>query len=272
MMESHPAIWRFELFGEFQIRRGTDALAEFPSRMTKALLAYLALNSERWHTRDELVDLIWPDACVDAGRHRLSQALSWLRLQLNQRGDHGAIICTNRTTIGLNPEFVSTDVADFTSALCAADSAKNKCDKVRALSLAVTCYHGNLLTHNYQDWVLLERRNLESAYLDALRRLAAHYKQEDQWDKALDCIRRTIRVDPLDEDAHCDLIRLLVQSGQNAAAWRQFRDLEYILAIQLGVKPSPATLALVEPVYPGNRVSVMLDTPACRANTTAAFY
>lgn len=49
------------------------------SARTFALLAYLALEPERPHARDTLVDLLWPDLPQASGRQSLRQALYSLR-------------------------------------------------------------------------------------------------------------------------------------------------------------------------------------------------
>ena len=50
----------------------------------------------------------------------------------------------------------------------------------------------------------------------------------------------------LREEAHHSLIRLLVTTGQKAAALHQYQELERILAQELGATPDPAIHALLE--------------------------
>lgn len=49
------------------------------SERTFALLAYLAVESDRRHARAALVDLLWPDLSEASGRQSLRQALYSLR-------------------------------------------------------------------------------------------------------------------------------------------------------------------------------------------------
>jgi non-specific serine/threonine protein kinase len=101
--------------------------------------------------------------------------------------------------------------------------------------------------------------------LNALRRLAAYYEQAREWDLALDCVRRAVASDPLAEEAHCDLIRVLAESGQTAAALRQFRDMERLLATQLEAEPSQAAVVLIERIRQGNHGASAPTPPARRA-------
>ena len=75
----------------------------------------------------------------------------------------------------------------------------------------------------------------------AVQRLTAHYAEIHDWERALDYARRVVAANPLNEDAHQDLMRLLLAAGQPFAALRQFRELERILREELEVEPSPAT-------------------------------
>jgi DNA-binding SARP family transcriptional activator len=43
------------------------------------LLARLALQPQRRHSREELIELLWPGVDADVGRNRLRQVLSTLR-------------------------------------------------------------------------------------------------------------------------------------------------------------------------------------------------
>src|SRR5688572_14308629 len=89
----------------------------FPTRKTALLLAYLALHP-RPHSREALIDLCWPDSDLDAGRQSLSRALSSLRHVLEPPGVvGGCVIVTDRTSVSLRPDAVTSDVAAFQAAL-----------------------------------------------------------------------------------------------------------------------------------------------------------
>ena len=100
----------------------------------------------------------------------------------------------------------------------------------------------------YDAWVIAERARLLGLYLSGLHRLTEHYEREQDWEAALTCARRAVAADPLAEELHCDLIRLLAASGQPGAARRQFRELERLLAEELDESPSAATCALREQI------------------------
>ncbi|MEO7714757.1 MAG: tetratricopeptide repeat protein [Capsulimonas sp.] len=247
MATAQPHIWRIELFGGLRARAGTQTVDRFQTQKTAALLAYLAFYPQRRHLREELVDLLWPDAESEAGRHRLSQALVSLRAQLEPEGvAKNSILRADRQTVGLDPSVV-TDVAEFEAALL---FAKNQAgaEAVERLERAVTLYQGDLLPGYYEDWIITERQRLLDMVTGACRRLVQHYEQSHQFERALDYARRGLEIDPISEDLHVDLIRILAASGQRAAAQRHFREMERILIKELDEPPSPATKAVVEQI------------------------
>ena len=54
----------------------SQPIAGFESNKVRALLAYLAIETDRPHSRDELVGLLWPEQPDATARANLRQALA----------------------------------------------------------------------------------------------------------------------------------------------------------------------------------------------------
>src|SRR5262249_15608375 len=61
-------VWRIELLGGLRAQRQEANLSQFRTRKAAELLAYLAYHRRRSHPRELLVELLWPETEVDAGR------------------------------------------------------------------------------------------------------------------------------------------------------------------------------------------------------------
>jgi predicted ATPase len=147
-------LWQIELLGEMRVVGQGQVLTRFESRRAMALLAYLALHPQRRPTREELIDRIWPDAPLEAGRNRLKQALSSLRRQLEPPPlPSGSVFEADKFTIGLRTGAVTTDVTALERALGRGDRAA-----------AQRLWKGELLPGLYDDWVQTQRERLNALY------------------------------------------------------------------------------------------------------------
>ncbi len=232
--------WRIELFGGLCARRGQRTITQFRTQKAAALLAYLAYFHRNTHPREVLIDKLWPECSLEAGRSRLSVELHSLRRQLEPPGvPAGAIIIADRSAVGLNATAVSIDVAEFEKALRAAKSA-GAAERARLLADAVELYHGELLPGYYDDWVLTERQPLQESFFHALRQLLGHLERAGEIGQALHYAQRGVAIDPLREEVHRDVMRLYAALDQPDAALRQYRELERLLQ-QDDAVPSAAT-------------------------------
>ena len=156
------AVWEVQLLGGLRAARGSVVLARFPSRAVATLLARLALEPRRRHAREELIDLLWPDADLDTGRNRLRQALSTLRRLLEPPDvPPGSVLEADRLTVALNGDAVRCDVLEFERLLARG-----------AVADALRHYRGELLPGFIDEWVDEERLRLAALSERARARLA----------------------------------------------------------------------------------------------------
>ncbi len=152
---------RIELLGRFCAQQGDRRLTCFRTRKTALLLARLALFPKRDHSREELADLLWPDADLEAARNNLKQSLSALRRLIEPpEVPPGSLLIATRAALRLNPAAFVTDVAEFTQAAADGLQARETPAGADRLRQAQALYVGELLPGFYDDWVLEEREIL----------------------------------------------------------------------------------------------------------------
>ena len=170
-------LWHFQLLGKLSAQRGEQIITRFATSRSAALLARMALFPQRAHPREELIDLLWPDSDLDAGRLNLRVALASLRRQLEPPDvSQGSVLIADRSLLRLQTLACLCDVVEFESALKSAGRALDPQKKREALDRALALYAGELLPGFYDEWILEERERLQALYQDAcdqLQRLPA---------------------------------------------------------------------------------------------------
>src|SRR5512133_2750379 len=113
-MEGPMAHLTISVLGEVQVLIDDVQVSSFKSDKVRALLAYLAVEADRSHSREVLMGFLWPDSPEESARHNLRQALFSLRLAL---GDHTAkspYLLVSRDSIQFNCESdYSLDLENF---------------------------------------------------------------------------------------------------------------------------------------------------------------
>jgi DNA-binding SARP family transcriptional activator len=228
----------------------------FDTRKAIALLALLAVTG-REHTREQVADLLWPDADDAKARGSLRRTLSVAAAAV------GPALTISRTTVGLLPGAVDVDVREFETLLSqsGADAA--------ALERGVGLYRGDFLAGftvrgcpEYEDWQAAVREELRQLLARGLQRLVAACVAAGELERALGHARQWLQLDQLHEPAHQAMIRLYEWTGQRSAAMRQYRSLVQVLDRDLAVRPLPESTQLYEDVRAGRLAAPPLPAPA----------
>ncbi len=261
---------RLSLLGSFQATLDGRPLRGFEGDKGRALLAYLAVESDRDHRREALADLLWPECAPAAARANLRNTLANLHTVLGDREEPVPFLHATSQLIGFGRESDhEVDVLAF-EALLQGDP------QLSHLEEAITLYRGDFLagfspkdSSPFEDWVLLVRERLRREYLETLRRLVARHGGSGDGARALEAARRWAEADPWDEAAQRELMHLLALGGQRSAALVRYEQCAEELAAELGVEPEAATTQLYERIRdgqldptPGPRASARLPLPS----------
>src|SRR5579871_4616750 len=215
---------RVEMFGGLRVRQGDRVRTEFPTQKTAALLAHLAYFPQRTFWREELCLLLWPDDTIKNPRGNLNVAISALRSCLTPEGSaRDQVFITDRNTVRLNFDVIETDVGEFKDLLRQGKASANEEGQAQRYAEAIDCYEGDLLVgyegiyDEQEPWILSERDDLKERYLQTLHSLATYHAGRQNSRDAIHYARKAVSADPLREEAHRDLIRILGQFGRISA-------------------------------------------------------
>ncbi|MYM38734.1 BTAD domain-containing putative transcriptional regulator [Duganella qianjiadongensis] len=250
---SSPVRLHLSLLGDIELRiEGQPAAGKVYGKML-ALLAYLALESQRSHRREQLADLLWPQLPAEAARINLRQTLYHLRRMLR---DSDARLITGRDAVRLNN--AGDWWLDVRAFLAAASSAGNGAQsdhpqQIEQMEAAAALYRGDFLASlavddaaEFEGWRDGWRATLQQHMLRLLERLRDSHAQQGTTERALQHAQHHLALEPWNEAAHRAVMRLLAAAGRTAEALDQFENCQRLLAQELGTSPADATRQLAE--------------------------
>jgi len=213
------AALELRFLGGLEILRDGASIELPPSKKTRALLAYLALNGRPFQ-REHLCDLLWE--IPDDPRGSLRWSLSKLRRLVDD--DSRQRIVADRNTVAFDASDVEIDVL----ALHALAGGSLEHVSIDALEAAAARYRGHFLEglslsafQDFDAWCCAERERALQAQTRVLSALVRRLEIEPE--RALPHAYELVRIAPYDEAARAMLIRLLVAVGRTDQAELQYR-------------------------------------------------
>jgi DNA-binding SARP family transcriptional activator/predicted ATPase len=247
------------LLGPIRVELDGKPVTGFATDKTRALLAYLVVEADRPHSRKTLAGLLWPDYPERSARNSLRTALVNLRSVTGDREADPHFLHISRQAVQFNADSDAwCDVKAFHRLVTPPSSSLHREKSAKQLEEAVELYRASFLegfsladSVAFEDWALIKREQLQRRVLEALQRLAIYNEERGDCEKALQFVWRQVELDPWQEDAQRQLMRLLALSGQRGASLTQYESLRRLLADELGVEPAKETKTLYERIRTG---------------------
>lgn len=228
---------------------------------SRALLAYLAVESDRAHPRASLAALFWPDLEHGAALANLRLVLHDLRQVLRQDGA-APLLHIGRNTLRLDPTGLDLDVAAFTAPAPTCPSTPGPLHCSHCLAQMEACaarFRGEFMAGctladcpEFESWLEVQREAMHLRALVLLTRLADCHERFGHHDQSLSHALHFQHLEPWNEVGLRRVMRLQAQNGQRAAALEAFDACRRALARELGVRPGADTLELAERIRRGD--------------------
>lgn len=186
------------VLGSFEARWSDGEQVKFASKKAQALIAYLAVDGRRTHTREQLATLLWGDTGDERAGHNLRQALA------KNRSCCGAVIVSKSDSLAIDTSVCKVDVLDFNHFAESEDPEQ--------LRQCLNLYRGDLLDGlvprepGFDEWLLLARSQLRRTVCDVADRFVQTLIKQNRIDEAVEGINHRLAMDPACEPAHCKLM------------------------------------------------------------------
>lgn len=250
------------LLGGFELRSQHGHELTLATRKSRALLAFLITEADKWHTRERLAGLLWSDRQPAQARHSLTQALGAIR-KLGE-GANDTLVESSSERVRLLASAVSADTLSFRGHL-GYDAAK-----------AAVFYTGPFLDGfapldaAFDEWLAMERVAFDQQACSALTKTIDQAKASGDFVAGLAAAKRWLALDRFSEPAYRRLMQLLVASGDQAEAIRQYQVCERLLNNELGISPSVETTLLLQTIRSQSRKVVAAVEPNSASGSSQA--
>jgi SARP family transcriptional regulator, regulator of embCAB operon len=242
-----PTLTRIQLCGQTVIERDGDRLDNrLPGRQGRLLFAYLVVNRHRQITRDQMVEVLWPDTPPSSSDVGLNAVISKLRKTL------GSGVLAGRSSLHLQLDKdaqVDVEVAEEAVHRAESQLALNEWKRAWGPSLvALFIAKREFLPGEDAPWIDVERRHLAEVRVRALEAYAsaAFGTGGTELPAAVRAAQQLVRDVPLRESGYQLLMQALACQGNVAEALCVYTDLCRLLRDELGVSPSAATQAVYD--------------------------
>jgi DNA-binding SARP family transcriptional activator len=243
---------RITLLGGFRlwVRSQLIPVEAWKRRKVQALVKLLALTARHCLHREQLMELLWPEAEMESARNNLRQTLHMARQLLKSEGNtNPKILVDHNGWLCLTPEgqaWVDAEAFEAAAAECRLSEDEAACQS------ALTLYTGDLLPEDrYEDWIATRREALHWLYLSALLKLGTMLEAQGEIEQAIDIFRQVVGEDPIAEHAHRALMRLYASADLRQQALQQYHRLREILDRELALEPDPDSRRLYEDILCG---------------------
>ncbi len=250
------------LLGEVQLMLDGQPLHGKLYGKVLALLAYLAVEPDQNHSREQLAVLFWPSLTTNAARTNLRQALYYLRQAFGENTTNLLMVTRETVRFSGSARHCQIDTKVVTAPMprcraCASTLARTPCDRcLERLKTRANAYQGEFLaglsltdTPDFDSWLDTQRQSLRGWAFALTEQLRDAYEALGQLDAALVYAQRCIQLEPWNEIGQRQHMRLLALRGQHGAAQTYYDTYRASLVRDLNIEPEPSTRTLFETIH-----------------------
>ena len=230
-----------QLFDHFCMYDGTRTLDEesIRSEMVLKLLTYVICHRKKTLSVQELTEALWEEDKSNNPAGALKNLMYRLRNILKSVWPETDFIQTGRGSYQWNPQVEILVDAETFEQLCRPGREETSGERIERELQAAGIYRGLFLPGlSDQYWITALSTYYHSLFLTTVKELAGYLEEERRYKELEEIAQRAIKLDMLDEELHCWLIKALIgENKQNLAAEHYHKAVE-LLYENLGVRPS----------------------------------
>lgn len=232
-----------QTLGAFRLQVG-DKPVEIPLRRAQSLLIFLVVHRGVAFRREKLAGMFWPDLPEETARNNLRHALWRIRKAIER---DVAYLLADDISVSFDAHAdARLDATEFEKEPVEGGSASRQIEALRL-------YQGEFLPGFYEDWVVLERERLEAVLHRRMGSLLQGLRADGRWDEVMIWAERWLVLGHHPEPAYRSLMIAHANRSDLPAMSAAYRRCREALRDELGVEPSPETMALYRRLAEGDK-------------------
>jgi DNA-binding SARP family transcriptional activator len=188
----------------------------------RLLLGLLIANSDAGLTRDQAIDVLWPEADPSAAVNSLNQTVFQLRRLIEpgyREGESPQYIVSTVETVRLNRDLVETDLIELRHLVKALHEEPVVTARAEYATRLVDLIRGEFLSDlKYEDWVASAQLSVHAEVRAALLPIAMGEALTTGQDAIFRAGCALALIDPYDEAAQIAMAKHLAGSGRRTQA------------------------------------------------------
>ncbi|QDH21020.1 response regulator [Saccharibacillus brassicae] len=207
------------------------------------LFAYLLHQGEQWVRRDELIDLLWPDAPIDKSAAYLHTSVYQLRKMLKEWNPRLQLEY-RQESYRLLRGGASSDAELFERG--SEQLPRDAAGRMSGLQRLLAMWRGGYLEQHDYGWAENRADELKRLRLRLTLELAERERESGSPQEAIRRLSALQGEEPFAEDVCRELMRSCEAAGDKRQAREHYLSLERLLQEELGVRPESQTERLYE--------------------------
>jgi SARP family transcriptional regulator, regulator of embCAB operon len=243
---------RAYVVGRVTVEAGGNVMHErdLPGNQGRLVLAMLAVEHRQPLSRDRIADELWPDGLPRSWETALRAIVSKVRSSLARAGIPDVI----GNAFGCYQFRLGEGTIDVEAARAALHTAETQLAHGDAPGAAANALVTTLICRRpflsglHSPWTLEQRDRLRDLQVDARQCLAEAHACVGNFDVSARNAERALDLDPYREVLYQRLIRSRALAGDRIGAASVFARYRNLMRDELGIEPSPATVAVFNEV------------------------
>ncbi|WP_135549896.1 response regulator [Paenibacillus cymbidii] len=243
--QSEQVLPTIQCLGGFRIQLpgGGNKILPWRTKKARELCAFLIHHEGKSVATATIIESLWPGHDLNKAKAYLYTCLSYLRKSF---ADHNIPFVIHKADQGFYAVWdgMTVDVAEFEQLLGArlseGETDERLYDKMNQIG------KGEYMEACDFGWAASRQLSIKAAYIQALRRWSALFRDKGKSGLAIDSMQRVLAIAPDSEADGRELIKLHLEAGNRTEAHRVYTQLEQTVRVQLEAELEEETVNLFQ--------------------------